>query len=491
MGTKVTAAGLKELAAFKNLTELNLSNTGLVPDDLTALAPFTGLTSLYLGNADVTDRTLAVLRQIDLLHALKQAETGKGRRPTGPADVTSVNLLSTRVTSAGLKELAAFKNLTFLALGDHAAGVGGLAAEGLKDLAAFKHLETIQLIHSRITDRVVVALRESNLLHTLDLASASGGKRPLTPKDVVAVRLGGTGITAEGLKEFAAFESLTELGLGSYSITDRALAVLREANLLHALHQATGVGNKRPAKPADVTQTRVTDAGLKELAALPNLTALDLSGCAVAGPGLRDLARVPNLSALNLSRTPLTDATLKDLAGCAKLASLNLDNTKVTDDGLKGLAPLKSLTAISVRGTRVTDDGLKGINLDVQPDRRQITDQLLVGLRAAKRLHTLPIAGPTGPKPPARPEDVTIVNLHGTKVTDAGLKELVAFENLTFLLLGSEHTDRGLKELAAFKKLARLDLFGTKVTDAGLKELAGLKNLTELHLHGTRVTPTG
>jgi hypothetical protein len=36
-----------------------------------------------------------------------------------------------------------------------------------------------------------------------------------------------------------------------------------------------------------------------------------------------------------------------------------------------------------------------------------------------------------------------------------------------------------------------LDLSGTRVTDAGLKELAGLKGLQTLHLGGTRVTDAG
>jgi hypothetical protein len=39
--------------------------------------------------------------------------------------------------------------------------------------------------------------------------------------------------------------------------------------------------------------------------------------------------------------------------------------------------------------------------------------------------------------------------------------------------------------------LRRLDLNGTKVTDAGLKELAGLKNLKLLFLFDAPVTPAG
>src|SRR5829696_8166995 len=46
-------------------------------------------------------------------------------------------------------------------------------------------------------------------------------------------------------------------------------------------------------------------------------------------------------------------------------------------------------------------------------------------------------------------------------------------------------------ETAPGKPINRVDLSGTKVTDAGLKELAPLKNLTVLYLDYTQVTDAG
>ncbi len=91
---------------------------------------------------------------------------------------------------------------------------------------------------------------------------------------------------------------------------------------------------------------------------------------------------------------------------------------------------------------------------------------------------------------PGKP--VFSVRLLGPQVTDAALKELVAFKNLTVLMLiKTQVTDAGLEELAGLKKLDKLILNSTKVTDAGFKELAGLKDLTSLNLAGTRVTGAG
>ncbi|MEI4883989.1 hypothetical protein, partial [Klebsiella pneumoniae] len=75
-----------------------------------------------------------------------------------------------------------------------------------------------------------------------------------------------------------------------------------------------------------------------------------------------------------------------------------------------------------------------------------------------------------GGKRPAGPDDVIVLNLLGTPVTSAGLKELKDLKNLQMLTLsGTQVTDAGLKELKELKKLQSLGLESTKVTDAGLK----------------------
>src|SRR5207237_7670324 len=51
-------------------------------------------------------------------------------------------------------------------------------------------------------------------------------------------------------------------------------------------------------------------------------------------------------------------------------------------------------------------------------------------------------------------------------------------------LAATKVTDADLKQLKAFKQLTSLDLTGTQVTDAGMKELADLKKLTSLDLAG-------
>jgi hypothetical protein len=84
------------------------------------------------------------------------------------------------------------------------------------------------------------------------------------------------------------------------------------------------------------------------------------------------------------------------------------------------------------------------------------------------------------------------LDLHGQKVADGDLQELVGLKNLRYLRLnGTQVTNAGLKQLAGLSDLRAVDLGGTKVSDASLKELAGLKNLQLLLLDSTRVTDEG
>ena len=113
-----------------------------------------------------------------------------------------------------------------------------------------------------------------------------------------------------------------------------------------------------PIISLDLHSTKVTDAGLKELAGLKSLQVLNLAGTQVTDAGLKELADLKNLQILDLNLTKVTDAGLKELAGLKSLQTLNLNYTQVTDAGLKELAGLKSLRSLGLAGTKVTDAGV-------------------------------------------------------------------------------------------------------------------------------------
>ena len=162
------------------------------------------------------------------------------------------------------------------------------------------------------------------------------------------------------------------------------------------------------------------------------------------------------LIGVNLSSTKVTDAGLQHLKGLTKLQSLNLSRNEVSDAGLEHLKGLTSLQMLYLGGTKVTDAGLvhlKGLTSlqTLSLSHTKVTDAGLVHL---KRLKFLGLEGCEG-------------------VTDAGLVHLKGLTGLTFLglLKCKGVTDAGLVNLKGLTKLQTLVLQGTKVTDAGVKDL--------------------
>jgi RNA polymerase sigma factor (sigma-70 family) len=178
---------------------------------------------------------------------------------------------------------------------------------------------------------------------------------------------------------------------------------------------------------------QATDNLLKKIPDFPFAFGVCLPSTEVTDAGMKEIAKLRNLSALMLIDTKVTDLGLRKIATLSSLRFLYLDQTKVTDAGLKELAALKNLQVLSLDQTKITDVGLKELgNL----------------------------------------KDLRLLSLDKTNVTDTGLKELGNLKNLRLLSLDqTEVTDAGLKELGNLKNLARLHLHGTNVTDTGLRLL--------------------
>jgi tRNA A-37 threonylcarbamoyl transferase component Bud32/Leucine-rich repeat (LRR) protein len=95
----------------------------------------------------------------------------------------------------------------------------------------------------------------------------------------------------------------------------------------------------------------------------------------------------------------------------------------------------------------------------------------------------------TQENPLTNDDEITHLDLRGTRITDAGMKHLAGLKNLGWLVLAElPITEAGLKHLAGLTNLGRLDLGNLPITEAGLKHLAGLKNLRELQFSSLQVT---
>jgi len=83
-----------------------------------------------------------------------------------------------------------------------------------------------------------------------------------------------------------------------------------------------------------------------------------------------------------------------------------------------------------------------------------------------------------------------VLNLRHAGVTDAHLKTLGTFDNLTHLRLERNPiTDHGVAALTGLAKLEYLNLYGTRVTNASLASLTALPKLREVFVWQTSITP--
>jgi serine/threonine protein kinase len=87
---------------------------------------------------------------------------------------------------------------------------------------------------------------------------------------------------------------------------------------------------------------------------------------------------------------------------------------------------------------------------------------------------------------------LTHLNLHATPVTDAGLAQLTALDEVKYLnLQRTSVTDDGLAYLKQLRGLDWLYLSGTAVTNAGLVHLKDLQALRIVHLDDLKITDAG
>ncbi len=88
-------------------------------------------------------------------------------------------------------------------------------------------------------------------------------------------------------------------------------------------------------------------------------------------------------------------------------------------------------------------------------------------------------------------QNVIWLNLAGTEISNAGLKNL---QNMPLKKLHLERTqigDEGMPAVATLVELEYLNLYGTKVTDVGLELLKDLKNLKKVYVWQSAVTAEG
>lgn len=358
--------------------------------------------------------------------------------------------------------------------------------EVLKELAAFKHLrrlELVGLVVSKDEGQAVGGLESLESLTLTGELNANGAKGLTAAKKLQSISLITSAFSADAVRELGNVKSLT------------ALSISRCIQVDTMLKEIAGLKNVTTLSlSGDRNFGEVTDAWVKALAPMENLTDLELLNTKVTTVGVGHLAAYKKLTRLSLEQSTVQDFALKELGKLTNLTALNITHTEMSGKGMKLLAPLTNLAELHIGGLEnLSAAELKGLTpltklktLDLR--YTPLKDDWLKGLVAFKELTTLELSATdvtdAGVKELSSLKDLTTLNLRSTKITDAGVKGLTACPNLSQLdLTNTRVTAAGVKELGGVKKLTRLSFGRDKgVTGEDLKALSTLKGLTELRI---------
>jgi hypothetical protein len=130
-----------------------------------------------------------------------------------------------RANDAGMRGLAELTSLESLDLDSTA-----VTDAGLKELSALKNLKRIGLCATKIS--TCEAAKEWTSLRTLDLRNTSIGdlKNIVGLQHLEALHLGSTGVADASLVKLASMKNLRFLDLGRTSVTNDGVENLRQAN---------------------------------------------------------------------------------------------------------------------------------------------------------------------------------------------------------------------------------------------------------------------
>lgn len=204
---------------------------------------------------------------------------------------------------------------------------------------------------------------------------------------------------------------------------------------------------------------QMTDGLLADLARVETISGLGLSACkALTDEGVRQLARMPALKHLDLSGTAITDDGLEILGLLPGLQTLSIAGTRVTDRGAAHLAHCHALRKVNLGGTRTGDGALRA--LAGKSALHELTSGNDVSDRGIPLLHELPI----------------FKSWQGGEVRIA----LLSYRALpNHLSLHGSFTDRGMRHIRGLDGLFGLNIDDSRlaITAAALEPLASLPNL--------------
>ncbi len=335
------------------ITEIVIPDgSGIAAADIDLFARLDGLTKLQILNCrELDDAMVASL--------------------TGLTGLTSLAITNSGITDAGVATIAeSFPGLVELDLSSNT----NLTGAAMKSVASLAKLEKLSLVQTRFNDLNFRRLSKLGELQAVDLrGNMEAGDMTLGVlgrlPGLRAVKHRSSVVTDEGLAELAKAAALDSLLAQDFAITNASgqhLAALTNLTSLE-IFRCQGFGTDGVLALAPLVKLNrltlrdlpeVGDPGLAVVASLPALKRIYLHELASVGDsGLAHLAGSQGLEVLDIWSVPkMTDASVAVIAGLPNLRELSIRETGVTEKSLAALAALPKLESLTFKNAAVSPE---------------------------------------------------------------------------------------------------------------------------------------
>lgn len=265
---------------------------------------------LKMPNPLVDDRAMTAIARLQTLESLTLGE---------------------KITDTGLARLKSLKNLKALFLNGR-----GITDKGADALSSFKDLERLGLQGTQTTDLIIAALQTESLKQ-LDMSAR---------------------MTDAALKNMRAIKTLEQLDASQATLSAQGLNALSQAPAFHTLFAGAWFSDPEAAvlaglgglKRLDVRGARLSESGVRSVAALSRLEELALSGTSLPAGSLAHMARLPSLRYLDLRETGVSLSEFKGLGGFKSLQVLAVTAPPIKADDLLPIVRLPNLHTLIING---------------------------------------------------------------------------------------------------------------------------------------------
>ena len=491
---------LRVLLELKRVSSLSLSEVDLNETNVGAINQLTRLRNLSISLQDASEADLRKVSEIKVplslsVMSIRDQETDAWRHLHGK-QIKNLSLASDSITDDVLFHVGKITSLESLLVIR-----GNVTDEGLSHLRGLKALRTVRFMHTKVTEEGLAKLRRD--LPNLDRADNDLRAAMIAPRAKIGFsddpQTGSKNAhLRERLKPKDVVQLQQEPKLGTVflneKLQDEDLRLLKAVKMQGIVINSplitdTGIGhlkNHPTLERVQIWQSKTSDASLKIIGEMPQLTAVRFEEPAFSNDGLRELisqlakhGRVRNLSLL---KTSITNEGLEKIDELKSLEQLFLNSNRgISSEVFSKIATLTNLTRLEMNGVALTEADL--------PQLSQLTKLETLGLSNT----TQDSLSNRGLAHLCRVKSLKSLTIVGAQIDDEGVKHLTRLDQLERLGISETNvTDQGIEMIAdKLPNLTRLVLSGTKVTDAGMVSVAKLTKLEWLWLAETKVGGEG